>query len=99
MSDRMPETAEVDWIGPRRPRWCTGARPVHPRETTLAIVDGLLPADVPDESRERRVARIVMWALLVELPYALCVQSDLMPRADVAGVLALFLERGIPDRP
>jgi AcrR family transcriptional regulator len=76
-----------------------GGLTVHLRETTLAIVDGLLPADLPDESLERRVARVVMWALLVELPYALCVQNDLMPRTDVAAVLALFLERGIPDRP
>ncbi|HTK64039.1 MAG TPA: TetR/AcrR family transcriptional regulator [Pseudonocardia sp.] len=76
-----------------------GGLTVHLRETTLAIMDGLSPTDLPDESLERRVARVVMWALLVELPYALCVQEDLMPRAEVASVLALFLERGIPDRP
>src|SRR5581483_10841551 len=70
-----------------------GGLTVHLRETTLAIMDGLLPADLPPESLERRVARVVMWALLVELPYALCVQEDLMSRADVVAVLALFLER------
>jgi AcrR family transcriptional regulator len=76
-----------------------GALTVHLRETTLAIVDGLLPSGPPAESLARRVARIVMWALLVELPYNLCVQLELLPRSDMVAALALFLERGIPDRP
>jgi AcrR family transcriptional regulator len=76
-----------------------GALTGHLRATTLAIVDGLLPADLPEESMERRVARVVMWALLIELPYALCVRAELVSRADVAALLALFLERAVPDRP
>lgn len=76
-----------------------GGLTVHLRQTALSIVDGLLPGGLPDESTERRVARVVMWALLVELPYALCIQAELLPRSDVLDVLALFLERAVPDRP